>query len=116
EHLDGAVDDVVQHPGTEELDERDFLARSTSALGIDLPRRVQRHQPRSLDVGTALRNPVLDVRLTPERAAERFALGGIATHHLERTLGHTQPPHAVVDPPRAEPFLSDHESHPLWTA
>src|SRR3954449_12585493 len=37
--LHRAVDDVVQHAGAEELDQRDLLARGAGALGVDHPRR-----------------------------------------------------------------------------
>src|SRR5215472_15869346 len=63
EHLHGTIDHRVEHARTEELDEGDLLECGAGALAVDLPCRVERHQARGLDVGPALCNPVLDVRL-----------------------------------------------------
>src|SRR5262249_19767710 len=114
-HLDGAIDHRMEHARTEELDEGDLLAGCAGALGVDLPRRVEGHQARGLDVCPAFGHPVLDVRLARQGAAERFPRGGVAAHQLERALRHPEPAHAVMDPAGSEAILRDHEAHALRT-
>ena len=75
--LHRAVDDVVQHLGAVELDQRDVLARRGDALGVHHPRGVQRHQPRRLHLGGGVGDPVLDGLLA--RPAGRRARSGTAT-------------------------------------
>ena len=107
-HLDRAVDDVVQHFGAEELDDRDLRARFVA--GVDLVRRMHRQQARRLDLRRGVGDPVLHRLLFGERAAEGLAAERIAAHDLECALHLAEPAHAVVDAPRPEALLRDAES------
>ena len=68
--LQRAVDDVEEHVGAEELDQRDVRAGGAGALVVHPPGGVQRHQPRGLHLRRGVRDPVLD-RLLVARAPSR---------------------------------------------
>ncbi len=116
----GAVhlDRLVDHARAARCAPKNLMSEISSRAaslpcGVDLPGRVERHQPRGMDVRARLGDPVLDVRLARERRAEHLALGGVATHQLEGALGHAEPAHAVMDPPGAEALLRDREPRSL---
>ena len=106
-HLDGAVDHVVEHARSVELDRGDLDACLVAA--VDLVRGVERHQPAGLDLGVAVGDPVLHGLLLGERAAERLALERVGAHQLEGALHLAEPAHHVVDAAGAEALLRDRE-------
>ena len=107
--LDGAVDDVVQDAGAEELDQRDVLARRGGSLLVDPPGGVQRHQSQCLDLGGRIGDPVAHCLLVGEHRTVGRPIGGALAHHVEGASGLTDPPHAVMNPARAQPDLRDDE-------
>src|SRR6266542_3303406 len=110
QRLDGAVEHALERAGDAELDERDLLARRLGALVVDLPGRVQHHEARRVDLGAALRDPLLHDLLGAERLARRQLAGdGVAAHDAEGALADPDPAHAVVDAPGPEPLLRDDE-------
>ncbi len=107
-HLDGAVDHVVEDARGIELDRRDLDACLVAA--VDLVRRVERHQPAGLDLGVAVRDPVLHGLLLGERAAEGLAFERVGAQQVEGALHLAEPAHHMMDPARAEALLGDRES------
>ena len=108
--LERAVDHVVQHLRAVELDQRDLLPRRRRALGVHLPRRVQRHQPRRVHLRRRVGDPVLDRLLVGQQRAVRVARLRALAQHVERPARDAEPAHAVVDAARAEPLLGDQEA------
>src|SRR5215472_4841684 len=58
--LDGAVEDALEYPGDEELDDRDFVARLVNAVLVDRLRRAEDHEARGVNLGAAVGDPFLD--------------------------------------------------------
>jgi hypothetical protein len=83
------------------------------AMGIQLIRRMQHHEPRLLQADAALRQLVLQRALLAERAAERRASVQAAAHQLHGSLRHAHHAHAVVQPAGAQPALCDLEPAPF---
>src|SRR5262249_54592223 len=57
-----------------------------------------------------LRDPFVDHALVGERLAVDDAAEHPPTHQLERTFGHANEPHAMVDPTRTQARLRDREA------
>jgi hypothetical protein len=90
-HLDGAVDHVVQHARSPELDQRD-LDTGFAPLVQDVG-RIERHETGCLDLGGRFRH-----------------VSRPLTHQLEGSLGLAEPAHAVEDPAGPQSLLGNHES------
>ena len=107
-HLHRAVGDPPERLGHERLGHRDLLAVRQPVL--HLPRRVQHHQPRCVEVhrgvGEHELQPLVARELLAERLARQQPLGG----EVERALGDADPAHRVREPPAREPLLRDHEA------
>src|SRR6516162_5621045 len=63
--------------------------------------------PAHIDVDTGLRDPVLDEPFLGDQAAESLPLQGALDEIFQRSLGHTNGPHAMVDAAWAKPGLGD---------
>jgi hypothetical protein len=107
--LQRPVDDVVEDAGAEELDQRDVGAGGARAVAVDLPRRVERHQPRCLHLRRGVRDPVLHGLLVAQQATADRPVERPLAHHVEGTPRNSEPAHAVVDASRDEPVLGDQE-------
>ena len=59
--------------------------------------------------GGRVGDPVLHRLLVGQRPAERLPLERVGAHQVERALHLAEPPHDVVDAPRAEPLLREPE-------
>ena len=99
EHLDRAVDHVVQHLRAEDLDHADLDPRLVAA--VDLLRGRQGEQPARLDLAQAVEDELLDLLVLAERLAEGHARVRALAHQVERALRLAEPAHAVEDAARA---------------
>ncbi len=109
-YLDRAVDHVVQDLGAKELDQGDLLARGRSALGVDHPGRVQRHQARGRHLGRRIGYPVLHRFVARKLLAECLALQCALAEHVEGAPRLAEPAHAMVNAARSQPGLRDEET------
>src|SRR5690606_19592976 len=74
----------------------------------------QHHQPRGVDLGAALGDPVVDRLLVGQEGAGRDAAAhGVAAHHIQGALADNDPAHTVVDAPRPQPLLGDAKAFTL---
>ena len=85
--LDGAVDDAQRHVRRDDLDHRDLGARGLVADGVHHVRRLQRQQPRLLDLHARLGDVGADRALLGERLAEGDPRLHPPAHRFERALG-----------------------------
>ena len=110
-YLQGAVHHLLQDVGCEKFDQGYFLARFPGAVLLHLPGRMQDHEPRGLNIGGAFGDPGLNNLLTGQGSAIgcHHALHCPAAHQPKRPLADSDPPHGVMDPPRAQSFLGDDE-------
>src|SRR5690606_7233744 len=111
--LDRPVEHLQRHVRRRHLDHGDLAARGLVADGIHHVGRLQHQQPRLLDADARSGDALARYALLGERLAERSAAAGALAHHLERALGRTDEPHAVVDPAGAEAALRDLEAAAL---
>ena len=107
-HLNGAVDDVVQHLGAIHLDEAD-LHPCFVAL-IDLLRGMERQHPARLDFAGAVEDELLNLLMLAQRLAKRHAGVGAFAQQVEGALGLAEPAHAVEDAAGAQTVLRDLEA------
>ena len=107
--LHRAVDDVVQHLAPKNLIIETSDPRGSRPVVVDLPRRVERHQPRGLHLGGGVGDPVLHGLRVTQQPRDRPVERALA-QHVERSPRHAEPAHAVVDPARDEPLLGDQEA------
>src|SRR3954469_9931196 len=108
--LDRPVDNLEGHVRRSHLDHGDLLGRGLVADRVHSISGVEDEEARLVDedprVGDALQGHGLLRDALPERDARERALA----HLLQRALGHSDEPHAVVDAPRTETALSNLEA------
>src|SRR5262249_35588701 len=102
ERLDGAVGHARQHGRRDHFDHRDLILRRFLPQGIYRPSRLERQQPRLLDLDRRLGDPFLDDSLLGKRLAERYAPQDSLAHELERALRRANAAHAVMYAPRPQ--------------
>ena len=90
------------------------LARGRGALGVHLPRGVQRHQPRGLHLRRGVGDPVLHGLLLGQRRAAGLAVERALAEHVERAAA-TTPSQRMQwwMRPGPEPVLGDEEAGAL---
>jgi len=114
-HLERPVDHALHGVGHHEFDEPDIVTRLLGAEALDLPRGVERHEPRGLYLRRALGHPLLDdlARGQGLSVGRDDALRRARAQKVERAVADADPAHAVVYAPRTQALLRNHESVPL---
>src|SRR5688572_18123426 len=107
--LDGPVDDLQRHLRDNGFDHCDLLAGGLASYGIHLPGAIQDEQPCLIDLAAGLGYPVSYHPLIGDRLTEGFPALRSLDHQLQRALSRTNQPHAMMNPSRPEPSLSDLE-------
>src|SRR5262249_4172404 len=109
-HLDGAVDDLLRYIGCDDLDHGNLGACGLVADRVHHVGGVERQQARLVDLDAGLSDPVARHAVVRNGPAEGAATDGALTHLLQRALGDTDQPHAMMDAAGAEPPLRDFEA------
>src|SRR5579875_299338 len=85
--LDRAIEHVLQHVWSDDLDHRDLALRRLVTLGVHLFGSGHRKQARLIDLDARIRDPFHDDALLGKALAEWFAAARALTHRFQRSLG-----------------------------
>src|SRR5450759_4306379 len=100
EHLDRPVDHRDSHRWCGDLDRRDLGARALGPVLVDQPCRLVHQQPGLVDVDSGLRDQLLHRALLGQVLAERHPRLRTIHHEPQRTFGHADSAHRVVNSAR----------------
>ena len=104
----------MQHRRHHHLYRGDVLAHLlVVVIFVDLPRRVEHHQPELQQLRVRIGDIALHELLVRQAAALGLAAQRPLAHHVQRPAGHADRPHGVVDAAATQPCLRDHERLPF---
>jgi hypothetical protein len=110
--LNRAIEHAQRHPRRGDLDLRDLRPRGLVANRVHQAGGAQREQARLIDLDAGFGDVRANGALLRERLAECDAALDARAHQLQRTLGHTNDAHAVVNPAGPEARLRDLDPRP----
>ena len=113
--LDGPVYDPGGRAGNGHLGHGDQVPGRLVASHVDDVAGMVAQQPGLLDLDPGLRDLLAHHALVGQRAAEGDPILGPLHQQRQGALGRAEGPHAVVNPPRAEPGLGGREAAALLT-
>src|SRR5277367_2299289 len=108
-----AIKHAQRHVGRHYFNHRNLRARRLVPRRIHHLRRLERQQPRLLDLHARFRNPRANRSLLGQRFPERHSTLHALAHHFQRPLRHSNAAHALMAPPRPQPPLRNFKSAPF---